>query len=175
MYILLMFCGLGVYSQELQMPDLEETDTLQLEVERDLNYRQLMSGSVNTGSLMLPFQLPELEFNAGLSSHLSFDSSELFSDQLQVSPYSAGYLGLAASPFFRNETLFSSAAYRINDRVTLGGYSFGANSVFSSPLPNRGPNSFDVRGSTMFMQYKVSKNFKIETRVNVTQGPGPGF
>ncbi len=174
-YILFLFCSLAAYSQELQLPEFEETDTLQLERERDLMYRQLLSGSINAGSLALPFQMPELDFNAGLSKRWSFDSSELSSNQLQVHQYFNSYSGLAPSPFLRNETVFSSDAFRINDRFTLGGYSFGANSAFTAPFPNQGMNSFDVRGSTMFMQYKVSKNFKIETRVNVIQGPGPGY
>jgi hypothetical protein len=86
--------------------------------------------------------------------------------------FSPGLSFTGLSPFLQNETVFSGASYQINDRFTLGGYSFGANSVFSAPFPNQGMNNFDVRGSTMFLKYNVSKNFKIETRVNVTQGPG---
>lgn len=174
-YILFLLFNLGAYSQELQLPDFEETDTLQLERERDFMYRQLLSGSINAGSLALPFQMPELDFNSGLSNHWSFDSSELNSNRLQDHQYFNSYFGLVPSPFFRDETVFSSDALRINDRFTMGGYSFGANSAFTAPFPNKGMNSFDVRGSSMFMQYKVSKNFKIETRVNVIQGPGPGY
>lgn len=168
-------CSLGVSSQELLLPGLEVTDSLQLQMERDLMYRQLLSGSSMANDLMLPFQIPELDFDAAIAKRWSFDSSEFFANQLQVNEYFSPYLGLVPSPFVRNGSVFSSAAYKINDRFTLGGYSFGANSVFSAPLPNQGLNSFDFRGSTMFMQYKVSKNFKIETRVNVTQGPGTGF
>ncbi len=175
MYILFLICSLGAGGQELVLPELEENDSLQLKMERDLMYRQLMTGSVVGGDLALPFQMPEIDFNAGIAKRWSFDSSELFSNQLQVNEYFSPYPGLAASPFLRNGSVFSSAAYKINDRFTMGGYSFGANSVFTAPLPNQGLNNYDVRGSTMFMQYKVSKNFKIETRVNVTQRPGPGF
>ena len=56
------------------------------------------------------------------------------------------------------------------DKFKIGGFSYGANSVFSAPFPNQGLNNYDYRGATMFMQYKVSKNFKIETSVNVQQG-----
>lgn len=174
-YILFMLCSLGLYSQELQLPEFEEKDTLQLEMERDFFYRQLISGSTGAGALGLPFHMPEPDINTGLSNRWTFDPSELLSNQLQMNEYFTGYLELAPSPFLYNGSVFSSAAYKINERFTLGGYSFGANSVFNAPLPNRGINSFDVRGSTMFMQYKVSKNFKIETRVNVIQGLGPGY
>lgn len=175
LFLLFIFCSLGVRSQELLLPELEKTDSLHLEMEKAFMYRQLLSGSSVPGDLMLPFQLPEMDFNAAIARRWSFDPSELFSSRLQVNEFVSPYFGLASSPFLRNGSVFSSAAYKINDRFTLGGYSFGANSVFTAPLPGQGLNNFDFRGSTMFMQYKVSKNFKIETRVNVTQGPGPGF
>ncbi len=175
MYILFIIFSLGAGGQELVLPELDEQDSLHLEMERDLMYRQLMTGSIMDDNLALPLQMPEISFDAAVAQRWTFDSSELLSGQLQVNEYFTPYPGLVPSPFFRNGSVFSSAAYKINDRFTLGGYSFGANSVFTAPLPNQGLNNFDVRGSTMFMQYKVSKNFKIETRVNVTQGPGPGF
>jgi hypothetical protein len=71
-------------------------------------------------------------------------------------------------PFVHSATIFHRAAYQITDKLTIGGSSFGGNSIFSSPLPSRGANSYDFRGASMFFQYKVSKNIKIETHVNVT-------
>jgi len=82
-----------------------------------------------------------------------------------------GYFGFSPSPFIRDGTVFSAGEYQFSDKFKIGGYSYGANSVFSAPFPNQGLNdSYDFRGNTLFMQYKVSKNFKIETRVNVQQG-----
>ena len=78
-------------------------------------------------------------------------------------------------PFFRNGRILSSAEYKMGDRFTFGGFSYGANSIFSVPSFNPVNNKFDIYGSTLFLQYKISKNFKIETRVNVNKGPGPGF
>ncbi|MFW6289684.1 MAG: hypothetical protein ACOC0R_01850 [Mariniphaga sp.] len=175
MCILFVVFSLGAVGQELVLPELEEKDSLQLEMERDLMYRQLMTGSLTGGDLALPFQMPEINFDAAFAQRWSFDSSELLSGQLQVNEYFSPRFGLAPSPFYGSASVFSSAAYKLNNRFTLGGYSYGARSAFTAPFPNQGLNTFDVRGSTMFMQYKVSKNFKIETRVNVSQGPGPGF
>ena len=74
----------------------------------------------------------------------------------------------AAMPFISSGAIFNQAAYKLSDKITVGGNSFGANSIFSTPLPNSGFNNFDYRGASMFFQYKVSKNIKIETRVSVT-------
>lgn len=81
-----------------------------------------------------------------------------------------------ASPFYSNGQIFGGSSTSLSENVTVGGYSYGANSVFSAPLPNRQNSQFDTYGSTLFMQYKVSKKFKIETRVSVgqsNQGPPP--
>jgi hypothetical protein len=79
------------------------------------------------------------------------------------------------SPFYQNGMVLSEGAYNFGGKFTFGGFSYGTNSVMSAPLPNQ-MNKFDNYGSTLFMQYKVSKNFKIETRVNINQGGGyPGF
>jgi len=74
------------------------------------------------------------------------------------------------SPFYQNGRVFSEAAYKIGDKFTFGGFSYGTNPMMMPP-PAPGINNFNRYGSTMFMQYKVGKNFKIETRVNVSQGP----
>lgn len=79
------------------------------------------------------------------------------------------------SPFLRNSAIFSQGSFRLGDKFTVGGYSFGANTVFTAPFPNQGMNNFDVRGSTLFMEYKVSKNFRIGTQINVIREQGPGF
>ncbi len=75
------------------------------------------------------------------------------------------------SPLFHNGTIFNQAAYSISDKLTLGGNSFGVNSIFTAPLPHPSANQWETRGASMFMQYKVNKNFKIETRISVTGSP----
>jgi hypothetical protein len=72
------------------------------------------------------------------------------------------------SPFFHNGTIFNQATYSLSDKLKLGGNSFGVNSIHSAPLPHPSSNQWETRGASMFMQYKVNKNFKIETRISVT-------
>jgi len=154
------------------MPVISEKDSVAMAAERQLMYHQLLSGVLPSGELLEPVQLPDFSFQDEMAKRRNFS---YVAENLNFSTFeftSSGHFGIGLSPFLRNETVFSSASYQLNDRFTLGGYSFGANSVFSAPFPNQGFNNFDVRGNTLFLKYNVSKNFKIETRVNVTRSPG---
>jgi len=77
------------------------------------------------------------------------------------------------SPFFSSGKIFNQASYRINDKFLFGGNSFGAQSVFDQPAMNPAIQNMSTKGASMFMQYKVSKNFKIETRVSVSDHQSP--
>lgn len=170
--ILFVIYHCSLFAQEPLMPLLPEKDSAALAAERQLMYYQLLSGTLPLEGMMEPIQLPEFSFQDEM---LKRRNIEFYSGQINFNAFDftmPGYFAPGLSPFLRNETVFSGAAYQLNNRFTLGGYSFGANSVFSAPFPNQGMNNFDVRGSTLFLKYNVSKNFKIETRVNVTQGPG---
>lgn len=170
--ILFTFYFIDSFAQEPLMPVITENDSTSVAAERQLMYYQLLSGTLPLGEFMEPIQLPEFSFQNEMLKRQNF---EFYSKDMNFNTFAfmtPGRFGIGLSPFLRDETIFSGASYQINDRFTLGGYSFGANSVFSAPFSNQGMNNFDVRGSTMFLKYNVSKNFKIETRINVTQGPG---
>ena len=163
-------------AQEKLMPVMTlEKDSAQVELERQLLYRDLLSGTIQSGGLIDDLEIPPFDIYSALArQRYNFDLKEnLNSGEPEIFTYNQ--VGFYPSPFFRNGVIFSGASYKLNDKFKLGGYSFGANSIFSAPLPNQGMNNFDTRGATMFMEYKVSKKFKIETRVSVTQGKGPGF
>jgi len=76
-------------------------------------------------------------------------------------------------PFFSSSRLFHHATYRLNDKFMLGGSSFGANSIHSLSRALPGSNNWDTRGASMFMEYKVNRNFRIETRISVTGSQFP--
>ena len=76
-------------------------------------------------------------------------------------------------PFYTNGTVFNQATYRINDKLSFGGNSFGAQGIFDKPQVNPAIQNMSTKGASMYMQYKVSKNFKIETRVSVTNHQSP--
>jgi hypothetical protein len=69
--------------------------------------------------------------------------------------------------------VFNQATYQLNDKFSVGGNSFGAQSVFDRPKINSSINEMSTKGASMFMQYKVSKNFKVETRVSVSSHKSP--
>ncbi len=152
-----------------------EMDSTQLEMERQLEYRQLISGSQEGSLFSEKIKLPgfdeRYEFNKRYTLNLDIFAFESFPQM----GFSTGATNTFFSPFYHNGMILSDAAYQMGDKFVLGGYSYGANSVFSAPFPNQGMNNYDTYGSTLFMQYKVSKKFKIETRVNVSQGNRPGF
>lgn len=159
---------LGSYAQEPLKPLLPEKDSSIMAAERQIMYHKLLSGFL-PGTLTEPLQLPEFDFQSELNKRWESGISHNAFNYWSFGSWLPGFAGLAGSPFLRDETVFGGSAFHLNDRFTVGGYSFGAKSLFSAPFPNQG---FDVRGSSLFLQYKVSKNVKIETRVNVTQAPG---
>ena len=161
---------LGVTAQEPLMPLLPELDSTELKAERDMLYRQLLEGVSPHGDLMRPVQLPDFNFVEVLSQYQSYTLSDNSFGNWISNGFYPGYPGISPAPFLRNGTIFSQGSYQLNDKFRVGGYSFGGNSVFSAPFPNQNINNFDFRGSTLFMEYKVSDKFKIETRVSVTQG-----
>jgi hypothetical protein len=77
------------------------------------------------------------------------------------------------SPFWANGFVFNQATYRLNDRISIGGNSFGAQSVFDQPRLNSSMQNMSTKGASMFMQYKVSKSFKVETRISISNHQSP--
>ena len=140
-----------------------------------MEYRQLISGSQSSNLLTEKITLPG--FNDLLipdnrySFNLDFNANKNFA----FTGISTGTNTMFYNPYFHNGVVLSEGAYKFGNKFTLGGFSYGANSVFSAPLPNQGFGKFDSYGSTLFMQYNVSKKVKIQTRVNVSQGNYPEF
>ncbi len=172
-FLLLVFISVKNHAQEgLKLMPLQQ-DSMQLEMERQMEYRQLISGNLSGDFLFEDIKLPEFDFNTELYKRYSIPG-----DMFSLNANSAAIWGLTGpfySPFFHNPTILSEAAYKVGDKFTFGGYSYGFNPLTMPPAA--GFNNFNRYGSTMFMQYKVNKNFKIETRFNVTQGnrAHPGF
>ncbi len=145
-------------------------DTAQLQIERQIEYRQLISGKAGNDFMMEKIDFPAFDFKTEFSKRYSFNFHDYY---LGISPktgFSWGRQNPFFMPFFQNGMVLSEGAYKMGDKFTFGGFSYGANSIMNLPTLNPAMNNFDSYGSTLFLQYKVSKNFKIETRVNVSQG-----
>ncbi|NQU88017.1 MAG: hypothetical protein HQ541_19895 [Mariniphaga sp.] len=111
-----------------------------------------------------PVEFPKFDFNEGFLNMQQDYNYYVFNPQ----GINNMNFPFAAMPLIHSSAIFSQAAYKLSDKFTIGGNSFGANSIYSSPLPNKGLNNFDVRGASMFLQYKVSNKVKIQTRISVT-------
>ena len=84
--------------------------------------------------------------------------------------YSYSFVGSSFNPVFPFGQVFNQSAYRLNDRFLFGGNSFGVQSVFDRPKMNRNIQDMSIKGASMFMQYKVTDHFKVETRFSISNG-----
>ena len=177
--IALFFIAASSFAQQGLITDFTEQDSAQMRLQRQIEYYQLISGHNPDPILMTEkIELPDFNEMAEIyDNRYSFNLDYFPLTGALSTSISQGMTLPNYSPFYMNGKVLSAAAYRINDKFTFGGFSYGVNSVFSAPLPNQGLNSnFDAYGSTLFLKYKVSKKFKIETRINVQQnGNHPGF
>jgi hypothetical protein len=160
--------------QEIILP-LLETDTTAIELQRQAEYRQLVTVQIPDGFMFQEMEFPKFDFTNNFKNDYVFSFNKFFSGGIPFNSFSIGSTIPYFSPFYGNSTLLSQGAYQVNSKFVIGGYSYGINSPFSAPLPSSF-EPFDHYGSTFFMQYKVGKNFKIETRINVSKGnTHPGF
>ncbi len=162
------------WSQGLVDPIRESKDTLMLKSISEPEKGLLLPGLANLNLLntLVESGLNIPDFKTLLNSRWIYNQSlspalATFHPAMMVN----GPLGFT-SPFYYSGVIFNQAAYKISDKLVIGGAGFGGRSIFSAPLPGNLTNSFDTRGASMFFQYKVSPKFKIETRVSVTKGPG---
>ena len=74
-------------------------------------------------------------------------------------------------PFFQYGHIFNQSSYQLNDRILIGGNSFGAHSIFDPPKMNSTIQEMSIKGASMFLQYKVSDKFKVQTRFSISNRP----
>lgn len=162
----------SVYSQEeIRLDSMTKAQSKvavkELNIEKPLLFENSFSiGEINSldknlfNQPLLPYYNKNLDFIKNLNySKATFES---FSTK-----------GFIVSPFYTNGMVFNQTTYRLNNRFSFGGNSFGAQSVFDKPRMNPSINDMSTRGASMFMQYKVSKNIKVETRVSVSGRQSP--
>jgi hypothetical protein len=174
LFLSVFWFGATAQQENILMP--LETDSSQIELEKQIEYRQLISGQFNSDLFPETVKLSGFDLNTEFAKMYSFNFDMYNFNSFPYSGFSTG-MNPFYSPFYQNGMVLSEGAYQFSDKFTFGGFSYGANSMMSgSPMPTPGMDKFDRYGSTLFMQYKVSKNFKIETRFNVSQGGRyPGF
>lgn len=165
---LISFCALGyAYSQEEILLDSISKNRIEVPV-KELNMEKplLFENSFSIGGIN---SLDKYQFNQPLlnnyNKNLDFKKNLNFSKAVFESFSMNGFI---ISPFFNNATIFNQETYRLSNKFSFGGNSFGAQSVFDRPELNPSIQNMSTKGASMFMQYKVSKNLKVETRVSVS-------
>jgi hypothetical protein len=117
----------------------------------------------------LKIEAPAFDISRYLNNNWKIESQ--YSINSGINPFRSYSGPFSPLPFYHSGTVFNQAVYRINDKMSLGGNSFGVNSIFTAPLPHPGRNQWETRGASMFMEYKVNKNIRIETRISVSGSP----
>ncbi len=154
-----VICQEKVVLDSIPKPDFEKTGLL---TGQPLTFDNSLSMSKFGLLTPLTFDQPLLpDYNKILNLNKTFSGVKM-STQTDLS-LRMGYL-----PFFSSGKILNQASYRLNDKFSFGGNSFGGQSVFDQPALNPAIQNMSTKGASMFMQYKVSKNFKIETRVTLT-------
>ena len=165
----------SVFAQQGAILKPIDIDSTNFELYRQNEYRQFISGDFlnepENQKINFPGFRQDFSYRQGYNLNLDFIN-------LNSSPtlgFSTESMNTFNSPFFHNGVVLSEGAYPLGRKFTFGGFSYGANSIFSAPLSGQQLNNFDTYGSTLFMQYKISKKFKIQTRMNFSTNPGSGF
>lgn len=90
----------------------------------------------------------------------------------RITTPSYGYL-VPGDPFLNSFSVLGEATCRLNDKFTLSGNSFSVRSIFDPSPLNQNLNTKGIKGASMFLQYKVSKNFHIGGGVSISNTPDP--
>lgn len=116
--------------------------------------------------------VPDLNFMHnkayGLTNTLGFDASKGIT-RVSVPKYLSVMPGY---PLLNSFFVLNEATYRLNNKFTLSGNSFSAKSIFDPSL-NQNFNTMGIKGASMFLQYKVSKNFHVGGGVSISNTPDP--
>ncbi|MGV8139181.1 MAG: hypothetical protein AB2L20_28640 [Mangrovibacterium sp.] len=71
-------------------------------------------------------------------------------------------------PLINSFSIQTAASYRLNDKFILSGNSFSANSIYNLLPASPDLRNMNIRGASMFLQYKISKSIHIGGGVSVT-------
>ncbi len=119
------------------------------------------------------YRTPELSLYSTIPSeslNLKIEIPSLYQYQQLNSP--ANSLGTVyLYPFLSSWSINSAASYRLNDRMTLSGSSFSANSAFSPNSFSLDPSKMDIQGINFELNYKVSDKVRIGAGFQIHSQP----
>lgn len=165
--LLLFFClSLTILNAQENI----KNDSLKISLEPVTDIPQI------SGSLLLPEYLSMVDLSIfrqpllpDYNKNLDF-SNYLFS---KITHNTFAYTGFSSALAWGQ--VFNQSTLQLNDKILIGGNSFGARSIHDQPRLNPSVNDFSIKGASMFMQYKVSDKFKVQTRISISNRPSsPG-
>ena len=134
-------------------------------IERPLNF----AGSFNSGEVNLIdyslFRQPLLPVYKNLD-FIKYLNLSKTTNTSYYSSYSFDYR-------FPMGNVFNQSTFQLNDRILIGGNNFGAQGIGELPKLNSSIQDMSIKGASMFMQYKVSDHFRVETRVSISNHNPP--
>jgi hypothetical protein len=141
----------SLFEPGIELPDYKEVNPLYLDLKTKLD-------------------IPAFDFSRYLHSrwnihYFIFNNEFLSGINRFTSP------GSFFSPFGVEGVILNQAVYQVSDKVIIGGNNFGMNSLLNSPLNYPGSGRYNIRGASLFMEYKVTKNFRIGGSVSVSGNP----
>jgi hypothetical protein len=169
-YILFLIAGILLFqllsAQEPVKTSTQKTDSMKFStpgmVEPVLDLPALKLDFSDFSDFALKFNAPSFDFSGVLKNKWKTDVS--FTNRFLSFPFISTYF-----PF--SGTVFNQATFQATDKLKIGGNSFGVNSLLRAPLPGVGPGNYDYRGMSVFMEYKINKNFRIGGSISVAGNP----
>jgi hypothetical protein len=153
-------------AQEPVKTPLQKDDSLKIGTpafyEPGLNFSALKPDLSELTDFTLKLTLPSFDFSGVVKNKWKVDYS--INNHSFIFPFISIYF-----PF--SGTVFNQAIYQATDKLKIGGNSFGINSFLHTPLPGIDAGNYDYRGMSVFMEYKISKNFRIGGSISVAGSP----
>jgi hypothetical protein len=164
--LLLLFPGLYSFGQNTSSensPTLKNENSLRMAIPDKPFFTEnlLLNESFGLPDMSLYKQplLPDYNANLDFKRYLG---------NLAKTDFSVNSSGTYYNPYVSSFQIFNQSTYQLSDRLKIGGNSFGATTVFDTPVLNPGIQKMSIQGANLFMQYKVTDKFKIETRVSIS-------
>ena len=155
-----------IFSDSIVKKQLE-IKVRQLIIERPLNFdKKAFHEEINLMDNFLFHQSLLPDYNKNLNFKRYFNPSK------ETGP-DYNFTGYSFDTVFPFGHIFNQSSLRLNDRLQIGGNTFGARSVFDQPKLNSTIQDMSIKGASIFMQYKVSDHFKVQTRVSISNHNSP--
>lgn len=156
-----LFAGMKVSAQE--RADSLHTDP----TEAAVLFHDLFNFSEQPGIGSLFPELINLNQQYGWKNPLSIQFESYSFGHQQRILWNGGF----GNPFLTNFSINSSATYKLNNKLTLTGSSYSANSIFN-PRPSINPSQMNFQGVNLYLEYKVSDKFRIGGGFQVNRNSG---